>query len=118
MVEYEKMPLYYQLCDLFILPRPSTISTELITPLKLLEAMSMERTVLGSNVGGISEVIKNGKNGYLFEKGNSNDFKNKLQEILNTDNNKISKKARDTIINDYTWEISSSLLKKVYKELI
>jgi glycosyltransferase involved in cell wall biosynthesis len=117
-VEYNKMPLYYQLCDLFILPRPSTLSTELITPLKLLEAMAMERTVLGSNVGGISEVIKNGKNGYLFEKGNSNDFKNKLQEILNTNNNKISKNARKTIINDYTWEKSSLILEKIYENLI
>jgi glycosyltransferase involved in cell wall biosynthesis len=118
MLEYQKMPLYYQLCDLFILPRLSNINNELITPLKLLESMAMERTVLGSNVGGISEVIKHGKNGYLFEKGNSDDFKTKLLEIQNINNNKITKNARKSIINDYTWARSSSVLEKIYLELI
>jgi glycosyltransferase involved in cell wall biosynthesis len=117
-VENEKMPLYYQLCDIFLIPRPSSPSAETIIPLKLLEAMAMERTVLGSNVGGISEVIKHGKNGYLFEKGDMNDFKNKLLEILATKNNKISKNARKTIINDYTWEKSSQILEKLYEGII
>ncbi len=55
------MPDYYFTSDIFIIPRPSTISSELVTPLKLLEAMSMESVVLGSNVGGISEVITSEK---------------------------------------------------------
>lgn len=118
MVNYKDMPIFYELADLFIIPRPSNTSTESVTPLKLFEAMSMEKPILGSSVGGISEVIKNNKNGYLFEKGNIEDFKNKLIDITNRDNYKVSKNARKTVINEYNWEISALKLQKIYESLI
>lgn len=117
MVEYDKMPLYYQLCDLFVLPRPSTISAELLTPLKLLEAMAMERKVLGSNVGGITEVINHGKNGYLFEKGDIDDFKDKIIEVLNIDNDRTCENARKILAKKYNWDHSSHILHKIYENL-
>jgi len=118
MVHYDEMPIYYQLCDLFIIPRPSTISAETVTPLKLLEAMAMEKPVLGSNVGGIAEIIKHGENGYLFEKGNMESFKKTLLEVLDADNTEIGKNARKTIIENYTWDKSAKILQKVYEDLV
>jgi glycosyltransferase involved in cell wall biosynthesis len=118
MVHYDEMPIYYQMCDLFIIPRPSTISAETVTPLKLLEAMAMEKTVLGSNVGGIAEVIKHGENGHLFEKGNMESFKRTLLEVLDADNTQIGKNARKTIVENYTWDKSAKILQKVYEELV
>ncbi|MGF7117957.1 glycosyltransferase family 4 protein [Methanobacterium oryzae] len=113
-VNHDLMPYYYQLSDVFIIPRPSTISSELVTPLKLLEAMSTGSVVLGSDVGGIKEVIKNEKNGYLFEKGNSNSFKDCLITALKSDNSKIAKNARKTILNEYNWDKSAQKLKNAY----
>ena len=118
MVHYNEMPIYYQMCDLFIIPRPSTISAETVTPLKLLEAMAMEKPVLGSNVGGIAEVIKHGENGYLFEKGNMESFRKTLLEILNRDNSQIGMNARKTIVDNYTWDKSAKILQKVYEGLV
>jgi glycosyltransferase involved in cell wall biosynthesis len=118
MVPYEEMPLYYQMCDVFVIPRPSTISAETVTPLKLLEVMAMEKPVLGSNVGGIAEVIKHGENGYLFEKGNMESFKRTLLELLDTDNTQIGRNARKTIVDNYTWDKSAKILQKVYEELV
>ncbi len=118
MVPYDEMPIYYQMCDLFIIPRPSTISAETVTPLKLLEAMAMEKPVLGSNVGGIAEVIKHGENGYLFEKGNMDSFKKTLLEMLDADNTQIGKNARKTIVENYTWDKSAKILQKVYERLV
>ena len=117
MVPYSDMPIYYQLCDLFVIPRPSSISTETITPLKLFEVMAMEKPVLGSNVGGIAEIIKHGENGFLFEKGNLESFKNTLLEILDTDTNQIGKNARKMIVDNYTWDKSAKILQKVYEGL-
>jgi glycosyltransferase involved in cell wall biosynthesis len=116
-VHMDEMPYYYQMSDVFLIPRPSTLPSETITPLKLLEVMAMEKTVLGSNVGGISEVINDGKNGYLFEKGDLNSFKNKLIEILDLNNDQVSKNARRTIVNAYNWDKSSQRLDDVYKKL-
>jgi len=117
MVPYEEMPAYYQMCDVFVVPRPSTISSETLTPLKLLEVMAMGRPVLGSNVGGIAEVVKDGENGYLFEKENMESFRKVLLAVLDTDNTQIGNNARDTIIKSYTWDNSVKVLQKVYQDL-
>ena len=117
-IPYKEMPVYYQMCDIFLIPRPSTISAETVTPLKLLEAMAMEKPVLGSNVGGIAEVIKHGKNGYLFEKGNMENFMNILLEVIDADNKKIGIRARETVIENYTWDKSSRILKQVYERFL
>ncbi|KUK74345.1 MAG: Membrane-anchored group 1 glycosyltransferase protein [Methanobacterium sp. 42_16] len=113
-VNHELMPDYYLDSDIFIIPRPSTISSELVTPLKLLEAMSMESIVLGSNVGGISEVITNEKNGYLYEKDDPKSFIDLLVTSLEHDNSRIARNARKTIINEYSWEKSAAKLKNIY----
>jgi len=118
MVPYEEMPVYYQMCDLFVIPRPSTISAETITPLKLLEVIAMEKPVLGSNVGGIAEVIKHGENGYLFEKGNMESFKKTLLEVLDADNSQIGKNARKSVVENCTWDKSAKILQKVYEDLV
>ena len=118
MVHYDEMPIYYQMCDVFVIPRPSTLSAETVTPLKLLEVMAMEKPVLGSNVGGIAEVIKPGKNGYLFEKGNMESLKKTLLEVLDADNTQIGKNARKNIVDNYTWDKSAKMLQKLYEDLV
>lgn len=114
-VKHEFMPLYYQTSDLFIIPRPSTLSSELISPLKLLEAMSMKSIVLGSDVGGIKEIINNGENGYLYEKDNDQSFKNALIHAIENNNKKIGENARKTILKEYNWNKSAEKLKNIYK---
>lgn len=117
-VPYEEMPFYYQICDAFIIPRPSSFPAELITPLKLLEVMAMKKPVLGSDVGGISEVIDHGVNGYLFSKGDMESFKKELNRILDSGNRYVGKNARKKIIDNYNWNKSAQLLSNIYKNLI
>lgn len=119
MIHYSEMPIYYQMCDVFLIPRPSTISSETVTPLKLLEVMAMGKPVLGSNVGGITELIKHGENGYLFEKDNRESFVKTLLEVLDTNSTQVGKNARKTIVgNNYTWDKSAKILQKVYEDLV
>lgn len=117
-VNHELMPDYYLSSDIFIIPRPSTVSSELVTPLKLLEAMSMESVVLGSNVGGINEVITSGENGYLYEKDDPKSFYDSLINITEKNNNRVRKNARKTILTKYNWDKSAEKLKKIYDSLI
>jgi PEP-CTERM/exosortase A-associated glycosyltransferase len=65
-VAHEEMQRYYDLADLFVFPRVSMRLTELVTPLKPLEAMAQERIVVASNVGGHRELIRDRQTGYLF----------------------------------------------------
>jgi len=51
-------------------------------PLSILEAMSMGIPTLSTKVGGISEIISDGENGFLIEPGNLRDFELKLLELI------------------------------------
>ncbi len=65
-VPHEEMQRYYDLADLLVFPRVSMRLTELVTPLKPLEAMAQERIVVASSVGGHRELIRDRETGYLF----------------------------------------------------
>jgi glycosyltransferase involved in cell wall biosynthesis len=56
----------YTLLDVLVLPRRRIRLTELVTPLKPLEAMAMRKPVLASDIGGHAELIRDGETGLLF----------------------------------------------------
>lgn len=59
----------YGLIDILVYPRVSKRVTELVTPLKPLEAMAQGKLVIASDVGGHREMVFPGKNGMLFKAG-------------------------------------------------
>jgi PEP-CTERM/exosortase A-associated glycosyltransferase len=65
-VPQHEMQGYYSLADILVFPRRSMRLTELVTPLKPLEAMAQERIVVASSVGGHRELIRDRETGYLF----------------------------------------------------
>ena len=65
-VPHREVRDYYSLIDIFVCPRLRMRLTELVTPLKPLEAMAMGRPVLASNVGGLAELVEDGVTGVLF----------------------------------------------------
>jgi len=73
-VPQEEIDRYYGLVDLLVYPRKSKRITELVTPLKPLEAMAMERLVAASDVGGHRELIRDGDTGRLFRASDAHDL--------------------------------------------
>lgn len=69
---------YYSVMDALVYPRISKRITELVTPLKPLEAMALKKLVIGSSVGGIRELVKDGFNGMIFQKENAADLADKI----------------------------------------
>jgi glycogen(starch) synthase len=65
-VPHHEVERYYSLVDVLAYPRKAMRLTELVTPLKPLEAMAQRRLVAASNVGGHREVIRDGDTGTLF----------------------------------------------------
>ncbi|MDB5688521.1 MAG: glycosyltransferase WbuB [Sphingomonas bacterium] len=65
-VPHDRVELYYSLIDVLAYPRKAMRLTDLVTPLKPLEAMAQRRLVAASNVGGHRELIADGITGTLF----------------------------------------------------
>jgi PEP-CTERM/exosortase A-associated glycosyltransferase len=68
-VPHQEVELYYALIDVLAYPRKAMRLTELVTPLKPLEAMAQRKLVAASNVGGHRELIEDGVTGTLFPPG-------------------------------------------------
>lgn len=69
-VPHDQVHRYYSLVDVLLYPRQPMRLTELVTPLKPLEAMAQGKLVLASDVGGHRELIRDGDNARLFTAGN------------------------------------------------
>ncbi|MBC9032764.1 glycosyltransferase, exosortase A system-associated [Sphingomonas sp. JC676] len=65
-VPHEQVERYYSLVDVLVYPRKAMRLTELVTPLKPLEAMAQMKLVAASDVGGHRELIRDGDTGTLF----------------------------------------------------
>jgi glycogen synthase len=65
-VPHHEVDRYYSLVDVVCYPRKAMRLTELVTPLKPLEAMAQGKLVAASAVGGHRELIKDGVTGTLF----------------------------------------------------
>jgi PEP-CTERM/exosortase A-associated glycosyltransferase len=81
-VPHKEVNLYYDLIDVLAYPRHSMRLTELVTPLKPLEAMAQGKLFVASDVGGHQELIEHRKNGILFKAGNPGALAASIQELM------------------------------------
>jgi len=65
-VPHSEVERYYSLIDILCYPRKKMRLTDLVTPLKPLEAMAQRRLVAASDIGGHRELIRDGETGTLF----------------------------------------------------
>jgi PEP-CTERM/exosortase A-associated glycosyltransferase len=65
-VPHDEVERYYALCDVMAYPRKASRLTDLVTPLKPLEAMAQDKLVAASSVGGHRELVEDGRTGALF----------------------------------------------------
>lgn len=65
-VPHDAVEHYYSLVDVLVYPRKRMRLTDLVTPLKPLEAMAQQRLVAASDVGGHRELVEDGVTGTLF----------------------------------------------------
>ena len=98
-LDQAKLMSLYEKIDIFVLP-----SLQENSPISLLEAMAAGKTSLASNIGGIPEIINNGKTGYLFKKNNYEELYNILLLLHNNFPlvNSIGKNAQKHIMKNYS----------------
>ena len=81
-VPHSEVSRYYDQIDLLVYPRHSMRLTELVTPLKPLEAMAQGRIFAASDVGGHKELIRDGETGRLFAAGSAQALTETVSDML------------------------------------
>lgn len=85
----------------------------------LLEANAHKKPVIASNINGINEIIQDGVNGLLFEKGNSVDLNSKIKQIINDTElaNKLGENGYEIVKKEYAWDNIVVETEKVYNKI-
>jgi PEP-CTERM/exosortase A-associated glycosyltransferase len=110
---------YYDLVDVLAYPRHSIRLTELVTPLKPLEAMAQGRLLVASDVGGHRELIRNGETGVLFRAGSAGSLADALVGLLGAHERWASMRSagRSFVEHERTWTSSVERYADVYAAL-
>ena len=113
----KKMPIAYKISNIII---SSSIEPEAFGRVAV-EAQSMEKPIIASNIGGSNETIIDEKTGFLYEAGNAKSLSNKILRILNMDETllkSIGIEGRKNIVQKFNVEKMCFSTYSEYKRLL
>jgi PEP-CTERM/exosortase A-associated glycosyltransferase len=119
-VPHAQVQRYYELIDVLAYPRLPIRLTELVTPLKPLEAMAQGRMCVASDVGGHRELIRDRETGFLFRAGDVGELQRVLEELLAQRElwPQIRAQARRFVEVERTWTSSVARYAEVYRRAL
>jgi PEP-CTERM/exosortase A-associated glycosyltransferase len=119
-VPHGEVQRYYDLVDVLVYPRLSMRLTELVTPLKPLEAMAQGRLVAASDVGGHRELIRDNETGVLFRAGDAHDLAVEVLALLKESHRwpELRANARHFVETERNWGKSVSRYRRVYGDAL
>lgn len=108
-IPHEEVESYYSLVDIAPFPRKPQPVTEMVSPMKPLEASAMKKAILVSSVQALTDMIVENETGLVFEKGNVDDFSKKLELMIKNKDlcQALGEKARDWVEKERTWNVTS-----------
>ncbi len=119
-VTQSQLEEFYRKCDIFVLPAvtDSKGDTEGLGVV-LIEAMSYKKPVIGSNLGGIIDIIKDGKTGLLVKEKDPKALAQAISQIL--ENESLAQRLAETgyqyAQEHYGWDSIISQLKNLYNSI-
>jgi glycosyltransferase involved in cell wall biosynthesis len=111
-VSQENIFRYMMASDIFILPSMSEGF-----PNVLLEAMACGIPIIASNIGGISEIIQDERNGLLVQPRNPEDIGNKILLLLKNEPLRKKISGNNFIdVKEFNWNFITTNLEQIYKQ--
>lgn len=119
-VPHTEVQRYYGQIDLLCYPRKSMRLTDLVTPLKPLEAMAQGKLLIASDVGGHHELIRDGETGILFQAGNADALASAIARMLDNPDQweSIRQAGRRFVESERTWARSAENYRALYRRLL
>ena len=119
-VPHEDVGRYYDLVTVFVYPRRRMRLTDLVTPLKPLEAMAQGSIVVASDVGGHKELLVDGERGYLFQADDAEALAAKLEHVIGQQQAwpSIRVSGRRFVETERTWDRVVAYYAPLYERLL
>ena len=110
---------YYQAMDVFCVPRTNSAVTQLVTPLKPLEAMALGRAVIASDLPALAELIEHDRTGVLVQPDSLSALTEALGQLLydSAYQQRLANAAKEWVAATRTWSNVAAQYKEVYQEL-
>ena len=114
----ERIPGVYALIDVLVYPRKRIPLTDLITPLKPLEAMAIGKPLIASDVGGHRELIQPGHTGLLFSPGNESALTEAVIRLLDNEGlrHKLARQAAAWVQRERSWSKTTAVYSEIYEK--
>jgi PEP-CTERM/exosortase A-associated glycosyltransferase len=111
-----EIPEIYSLIDVLVYPRRSMRLTELVTPLKPLEAMAMGKAVVASDVGGHRELIEDGQTGILFHAGDVTALAEAIERTVDDVDlrRELGRRGTEWVSRERSWDNTTSAYAQTY----
>jgi PEP-CTERM/exosortase A-associated glycosyltransferase len=118
-VPHKDVSRYYDLINVLAYPRHPMRLTELVTPLKPLEAMAQGQLFVASDVGGHKELVEHNKTGILFRAGDRDSLTQALLNLLNDRHRwpELKANGRQFVENVRNWQSSVANYRVPYQQL-
>ena len=119
-VPHSEVNRYYDLVDMLVYARHSMRLTELVTPLKPLEAMAQGKLFVASDVGGHKELVRHGETGWLFKSDNVASLTEGVLSMLSNQARWPAMKTagRNYVETERNWKTSVLRYQAVYSSLL
>jgi len=116
-VPHDEITRYYSLVDIMVFPRLSVRLTELVTPLKPLEAMALKKAVLASSVGGHRELVEHEDTGLLFPPEDVTDFCMQAERLIRDPKlrQQLGERGRAMVLRDKDWKVLAQRYQEIYE---
>lgn len=117
----EKLPLYYALSDVFILPRPRHIGTEIAAPTKFAEYCSMGKPIITTDVGDAAELCRQYNCGIVAADNSTNHLSealNSMLELHEDERKKLGEAARKLAEKEFCWDLIIERVMRAVEEVV
>ena len=115
-VPFADVERFYSVIDVLVYPRKSLRLTELVTPLKPLEAMAQRKVFIASDVGGHHELVSDGVTGVLFKADNAASLVAAIRHVVASPDlqAKLRENGLDFVRDERNWRNSVERYVDVY----
>ena len=116
MINNNQLPKFYKKADIFVIPSIDLDGKTEGLGVVTMEAMSSGIPVVGSDVGGIPDVIRDGINGFLVPEKSPEVLSSQIIKLLNDKKTyeAFSKNGRKTVEIKFSWESISAKFNKIF----